>query len=85
MRLLKFEAPWCTRCEQMTQTLNQIDHGFYVEHINVDENREAAIYYGIRGIPHMIVLDENNNIVKRIGGVLTKQQLQETLKQQGAQ
>lgn len=85
MRILKFEAPWCTRCEQMNQVLEQVDHGYHVEHINVDENREAAMIYGIRGIPHMVILDEHDNVVKRIGGVMTKQQLQEALEQQGAQ
>ena len=85
MRILKFEAPWCTRCDQMTQILKQIDHKHHIEHINVDENRDAAMMYGIRGIPHMVMLDENDNVVKRIGGVLTKQQLEEALNTQEAQ
>ena len=85
MRILKFEAPWCTKCDQMTQVLEQVQHNYHVEHINVDDNREAAMMYGIRGIPHMVILDENDNIIKRIGGVMSKQQLQEALDQQGAQ
>ena len=85
MRILKFGAPWCTKCEQMTQVLEQVEHGYHVEHINVDENREAAMIYGIRGIPHMVILDEHDNVVKRIGGVMNKQQLQQALDQQEAQ
>jgi len=69
----------------MTQVLGQIQHNYHVEHINVDDNRDAAMMYGIRGIPHMVILDENDNIIKRIGGVMSKQQLQEALDQQGAQ
>ena len=69
----------------MTQVLEQVEHGYHVEHINVDENRETAMIYGIRGIPHMVILDEHDNVVKRIGGVMTKQQLQEALDQQRAQ
>lgn len=79
MRLLKFEAPWCTKCAQVTEILKTMDLKIHVEHIDVDKNREATIYYGVRGIPHMILLDENNNIVTRIGGVLTKEQLIEEL------
>lgn len=79
MRLLKFEAPWCTKCQQMTQIMETMELPFHVEHINIDDNRNASIEYGIRGIPHMILMDENNNIIKRIGGVLTKQQLEEAL------
>lgn len=79
MRLLKFEAPWCTRCHTMTKIMEDINFPFPVEHINIDVERDAAMEYGIRGIPHMILLDENNNIVTRIGGVTTKQQLLEAL------
>ena len=79
MRLLKFEADWCTKCKQMSQIMEGMEIPFPVDHINVDKNREAALFYGIRGIPHMILLDENDNIVKRIGGVLTKEQLTEAL------
>ena len=79
MRLLKFEAEWCTKCKQMTQIMEVMEIPFPVDHINVDKNREAALFYGIRGIPHMILLDENDNIVNRIGGVLTKEQLKEAL------
>lgn len=77
MRLLKFEAPWCTKCQQMTQTMDTMDVPFHVEHIDVDVNRAISIEYGIRGIPHMILLDDHDNIIKRISGVLTKQQLEE--------
>lgn len=79
MRLLKFEAPWCTKCHTMTKIMEDIKFPFPVEHINIDVERDAAMEYGIRGIPHMILLDENNNIVARIGGVTTKQQLLEAL------
>lgn len=79
MRLLKFEAPWCTKCKQVSAVLETITLPFPIEKIDIDKDRDAAMYYGIRGIPHMILLDENDNIVKRIGGVLTKEQLIEEL------
>ena len=79
MRILKFEAPWCTKCHQMTQLMSTMDLPYNVEHIDVDKHRDVSIEYGVRGIPHMIVMDDDNNIVKRIGGVLTKEQLNEAL------
>ena len=79
MRLLKFEAPWCTKCKQVSAVLETMSLPFPIDRIDIDKNRDAAMYYGIRGIPHMILLDENDNIVKRIGGVLTKEQLTEEL------
>lgn len=79
MRLLKFEAPWCTKCKQVSAVLETMTLPFPIDKIDIDKDRDAAMYYGIRGIPHMILLDENDNIVKRIGGVLTKEQLIEEL------
>lgn len=79
MKLLKFEADWCTKCKQMSQIMEGMEIPFPIEHINIDGNTEAALFYGIRGIPHMVLIDENDNIVKRIGGLLTKEQLNEAL------
>lgn len=79
MRLLKFEAPWCTKCDQMTKIMETMTFPFAIETVNVDRDRDTALEYGVRGIPHMILLDEHNNVVKRIGGVLNAEQLQEAL------
>jgi thioredoxin 1 len=79
MRLLKFEASWCGPCKQLSMTMNDIEFPYPVEVIDVDQNTAAAIEYGIRGVPHLILLDEHNNIVKRIGGAVSKEKLIEEL------
>ena len=79
MRLLKFEASWCGPCKQLSMTMNDIDFPYPVEVIDVDQNTAAAVEYGVRGVPHLILLDENNNIVKRIGGAVSKEKLIEEL------
>ena len=63
----------------MSTMMETMEITHHIERIDIDKNRDAALFYGIRGIPHMILLDENDNIVKRIGGVLTKEQLTEEL------
>ena len=80
MRLLKFEAEWCVNCKQVGAVLDTIDLPFHVECVDIDKNVEAAMHYGIRGIPHLILLDDNDNIVTRVGGVLSKQKLMEAFK-----
>lgn len=79
MRLIKFEAPWCTKCKAMDSVLNTLEIPFPVERVDVDKNTHLCIEWGVRGIPHMILLDEHNNIIKRMGGVLNKEQLEEAL------
>ncbi len=78
-RLLKFEAPWCTKCKQMDTIMETMDIPYLIERVNVDENMESTLFYGIKGIPHMILLDENNNIITRISGAVSRQALEEAL------
>ena len=79
MKLLKFEASWCEPCKSLSKTMETIEFPYPVEVIDVDQNSAAAIEYGIRGVPHLILLDENNNIVKRVGGNVSNQILIEQL------
>lgn len=79
MKLLKFEASWCQPCKSLSQTLSTMTLPFPVCPIDIDNDRESAVFYGIRGVPHMILMDENENILLRIGGNVTKSQLEEAL------
>lgn len=75
MRVLKFSASWCQPCKQLSKTLEAMDFPYEVSEIDVDSNREAAIEYGIRNVPTMILIDENNNQLKRVSGSMTQSQL----------
>lgn len=77
MRILKFQAAWCIPCKNLSRMMEEAAITLPVEEIDIDANNEAAMEYGIRSIPTLIMLDDHNNIVKRIGGVMTKQQLEE--------
>lgn len=59
--------------------METIEFPYPVEVIDVDQNSAAAVEYGIRGVPHLILLDENNNIVKRVSGNVAKETLIEQL------
>ena len=80
MRVLKFEATWCVPCKNLTKAMEGMDIPFPVERIDIDQQSDVAIEFGIRSVPTLIMMDENNNIIKRIGGVMTKQQLEEWMK-----
>jgi len=77
MRVLKFEAIWCTPCKRLTKVMEGMEIPFPVEHIDIDQRSDVAIEFGIRSVPTLIMMDENNNIIKRIGGAISKQQLEE--------
>ena len=59
--------------------METIEFPYPVEVVDVDQNTAAAIEYGIRGVPHLILLDEHNNIIKRVGGNVSKETLVQEL------
>ena len=79
MKLLKFEASWCEPCKMLSKTMEDIEFPFPIEVIDIDNNQDIAMEYGVRGVPHLILMDDNNNIVKRIGGFVSKEELVEQL------
>ncbi len=66
-RILKFSASWCGPCQGLKMALSGVDLGVPVEEIDIDENRDAALEYGIRSVPTMILI-RNDAEVKRMSG-----------------
>ena len=80
MKILKFYADWCSPCKALSAVIGKVDHNVPMVEINVDTDRETAAFYGIRTIPTMLLIDENENIVNRKGGTMTEEQFREFLK-----
>lgn len=73
MKIVDFYADWCGPCKAMKPTLDSmIEKGFPIEKVNVDENREIAAQYGIRSIPTILFIDENDNAVDKLVGVVSE-------------
>jgi thioredoxin-like negative regulator of GroEL len=51
-----------------------------IEEVNIDKDNAVAIQYGIRSVPTMILLDENNTELKRVVGSLNQSDLLTFLK-----
>ena len=80
MKILKFYADWCNPCKALSAVIAKVEHGVPIVEINVEEDRETAAFYGIRAIPTMLLIDENENIVNRKGGTMTEEQFRDFLK-----
>tara|TARA_R110002072_G_scaffold40144_1_gene114166 strand:+ start:1667 stop:1948 length:282 start_codon:yes stop_codon:yes gene_type:complete len=85
--LVDFYADWCQPCTQMNtvledfKVLNENASGAtaQVVKINVDQNRELAQQYGVRGIPCFVVVNDGAEI-NRATGMQTLQQLKDLTK-----
>ena len=71
--LVDFWASWCGPCKVLSPILDEISNetGLLVGKLNVDENEEKTIEYGVSSIPTM-VLFKSGQPVKTIVGAKPK-------------
>lgn len=71
----KFSASWCGPCRMLAPEFKKIKEMFSdVEFTDVDveENEDIAVLYGIRNVP-TVIIEKNNQIVERLTGLQSKQ------------
>ncbi len=75
--LLDFWATWCGPCQMVAPVLEQIANerpDIKVGKINVDEENELAMQFGIMSIPTLIVM-KNGKITNQTVGARPKEQI----------
>jgi thioredoxin 1 len=77
MRLLKFSAEWCQPCKMLAKTLEGINLPYTISSIDIDDSPNLAADYKVRGVPTMVLVDDNDKEVGRLVGVKTKAQIEE--------
>lgn len=76
--LIDFFATWCGPCKMLSPIISEIANEYSdkvkVCKINVDENQELSLKYGITSVPTLIFL-KNEEIVKMTVGLCSKSEL----------
>lgn len=75
MKLIKFYADWCGPCKMLSRVMEDITLPYPVEEVNIDNHQDLAVKYGIRGVPTLVLVDHDNNEIRRVSGMLTESQL----------
>jgi len=70
-KLLRFTASWCQPCKMLAKTLEGITIDYPIETIDIDESSNLAIQYGVRGVPTLVMLQDDVE-TKRIVGMQTE-------------
>lgn len=81
MKILKFYADWCGPCKTVSNMITnaELETMPVIEEIDIDKELELTGQYGVRGVPTMILLDEDGNEVDRYVGAGDKNKLVEFL------
>ncbi len=82
MKALKFYATWCEPCKALSKIIEgaQGKITMPIENVDIEQNMELAQKYGIRGVPALVIVDEDGKEVKRQVGMLMEDKLLEFLK-----
>lgn len=75
--VIKMWASWCRPCLQLKPIFDEViqEIDIKVVEIDVEEHPDIASNYKVRGIPTVIVTDENDNVLAMKTGMMTKEQL----------
>jgi thioredoxin 1 len=75
--LVVFKASWCGPCQALAMTMQDLPLPVaQIKTIDIDEDMEAAREFAVRGVPTVLLM-EDNQVIKRSSGAMTASQLQE--------
>tara|TARA_R110002012_G_scaffold219156_1_gene390426 strand:+ start:414 stop:731 length:318 start_codon:yes stop_codon:yes gene_type:complete len=67
--LVDFYADWCGPCKVLSPILEKVSEQVDAEicKVNVDESRELAKEFGVRGIPFIVVMKNGKMVEQSVG------------------
>jgi thioredoxin-like negative regulator of GroEL len=78
--LVVFSAEdWCSNCKVLKKTMQGIEFNIPVSVVDVDKDPSAAREFAIRGVPTLLLM-QDNQVIKRHTGTMSVNQLQEFVK-----
>jgi len=81
MQVMYFSAQWCVPCKILRPIVESVsrDMGVNISYIDADQNQPACQSFGINSVPTIIIINNNNEVVFRKSGVMSKEEFSNAL------
>jgi len=80
--LVDFWAPWCGPCRKLAPMIDELASEYSgvakVGKVNIDDNQQSAMEYGIEAIPTILIF-RNGQPVQKFQGIPAKAKVQEAI------
>ena len=80
--LIDFWADWCGPCKAIAPTIEEIAGDYSgkvkVGKLNVDQNQNTAMQYGVRSIPTLLIM-KSGEVVSQVVGAVPKENITKAL------
>lgn len=85
-KVLKMSASWCMPCKVYSKTFNEVKSeekykDITFEEIDVEENEDLAMKYGVRAVPTTIILGEDDKVLSMFNGNVPKSFLENKIEE----
>jgi thioredoxin 1 len=73
-RILDFYADWCQPCQRIKPFIDKLEAEYDVPvlKIDADESVELIRKFNVSGLPTVLLVDNDDNIIKAVNGVKPK-------------
>lgn len=79
MKLLKFFTTYCGQCKQQTKLLEGFTEVEVVS-VDCDQNKDLVDKYEVRGLPTLVLVNDNEEAIMKFTGITKPEVIKETLK-----
>lgn len=80
--LVDFWAAWCGPCRMLAPVIDELSNEFggkaIIAKVDVDQNQQISLEYGIRSIPTLLIF-KNGEVVEKLVGVSPKEVIAEKI------
>lgn len=78
MKILKFFTTYCSQCKQQTKLLEGFTEAEVIS-VDCDENEDLVDKYEVRGLPTLVIINENDEVISKFVGMTKPEVLKDAI------